>query len=135
MNALGMGYVYQCPACGHKEEYLIGVGFTNPAYRENARERILAGDYGPEAKAALETTPILSMAIDVEWALYQCPACFTVESRERVVSGSHALKIRNHQFCDCGKKMRRFRRGMKMICPSCREPMTEADEIPKILWD
>lgn len=68
--------MYQCPACGHKEEYLIGVGFTNPAYRENARERILAGDYGPESKAAFEATPILAMAIDVEWALYQMSHLF-----------------------------------------------------------
>lgn len=132
---MGMGYVYQCPACGHREEYLIGVGFTNPTYRENAKERILAGEYGPGPKAALVATPALAMAVDVERALYQCPACFMVENRERVVSSSHALKIRNHQFCDCGNEMRRFRRGMKMICPSCREPLEKANIESMILWD
>lgn len=130
-----MGYVYKCPACGHKEQYLTGIGFTNPSERLEAVERIKAGEYGPEPKAAIEGNHALEMAVDVEWALYQCPACFTLESRKRVKSMCHALKIRNHQFCDCGKEMRRFRRGMKLVCPSCWEPMTEADEIGEILWD
>ena len=135
VNGLGMGYVYKCPACGHKEEYLIGVGFTAPTERLEAVERIKAGDYGPEPKAALGANPALEMAVDVEWALYQCPACFTVESRKRVKSMRHALKIRNHQFCDCGKEMHRFRHGMKMVCPSCRGPMSETDLKAEILWD
>lgn len=133
---MGKGYIYRCPQCGHEEEYLIGVGFTAPTEREEARARILSGDFGPEAKAALEATPALAMAVDVEWAFYQCPACLKLDNRIRVTSSTHALKIRNHQFCDsCGKKMRRFRRGMKMICPSCREPMAETDLICNVLWD
>jgi len=133
---MGQGYVYRCPQCGYEEKYLIGVGFTAPTEREEAQAKILAGDFGPEAKAALEATPALSVAIDVKWALYQCPACLTLDSRIRVTSSTHALKIRNHQFCDsCGAEMHRFRRGMKMICPSCQEPMAETDLISNILWD
>ena len=133
---MGKGYIYRCPQCGHEEEYLIGVGFTAPTEREKAQARILSGDFGPEAKAALEATPALAVAVDVEWALYQCPACLELDSRIRVTSSTHALRIRNHQFCDnCGKEMRRFRRGMKMICPSCRKPMAETDLICNILWD
>ena len=116
---MGKGYIYRCPHCGHEEEYLTGVGFTAPTEREKAQARVLTGDFGPEARVALETTPALAMAVDVEWALYQCPTCLKLDSRIRVTSSSHALKIRNHQFCDsCGKEMHRFRRGMKMICPS-----------------
>lgn len=107
-----------------------------PTEREEAQAQILAGYFGPEAKAALEATPSLAMAVDVEWALYQCPACFGLDSRIRVTSSTHALKIRNHQFCEsCGKEMRCFRHGMKMICPSCREPMAETDLIHTVLWD
>jgi len=133
---MGKGYIYRCPKCHHEEEYLIGVGFTAPTEREEAYRMILAGDFGPEAQATLEATPALAMAIDVEWALYQCPACLKLDNRIRVTSSIHALKIRNHQFCDsCGKEMRRFRRGMKMTCPSCREPMKETDLVSAILWD
>ena len=132
---MGMGYVYQCPACGNREEYLIGIGFRTPYERDEAIERIKAGEYGPEAQTALEADPALEMTVHVVWALYQCPACFTLEARKRVYSSSHALKIRNHHFCDCGKQMHRFRRGMKMICPSCRGPMDETDEVAKVLWD
>lgn len=132
VNGLGMGYVYKCPACGHEETYLIGVGFTAPTYREEARESILGGDYGPEAQTALIAHP--EARVDVEWALYQCPACHRLDNRHRVTA-SAPVKIRNHQFCNCGKEMRRFRKGMKMICPSCREPMTETDSIRHILWD
>ena len=133
---MGNGYIYRCPQCNHEEKYLIGVGFKDPAEREKARASVLAGDFGLEAKAALEATPALAMAVNVEWALYQCPTCFELDSRIRVTSSTHTLKIRNHQFCDgCGKEMRRFRRGMKMICPSCREPMAETDLISNILWD
>lgn len=133
---MGNGYIYRCPKCRHETEYLIGVGFRGPTEREEAQARVFAGDFGPEAKAALATTPALAMAVDVEWALYQCPACLKLDSRIRVTSSTHALKIRNHQFCDnCGTEMRRFRRGMKMICPSCRELMEEAEPICNILWD
>ena len=132
---MGMGYVYKCPACGHKEEYLIGVGFTAPTERLEAVERIKAGDYGPEPKAALGANPALEMAVDVEWALYQCPACYKLDNRKWVHSLARDLKIRNHHFCDCGKEMRRFRHGMKMICPSCRGPMNEISEVDEILWD
>lgn len=129
---MGMGYVYKCPTCGHEETYLIGVGFTTPTYRDEARKSILAGDYGAEAKAALEANP--DAVVDVEWAMYQCPSCYRVENRHRVTA-SRPVIIRNHQFCDCGREMQRFRRGMKMICSSCREPMPETDEIGEILWD
>lgn len=133
---MGKGYIYRCPQCGHEEEYLIGVGFTAPTEREKAQAGILSGYFGPETKAVLEAIPVLTMAVEVECALYQCPACLKLDNRIRVVSSTYALKIRNHQFCDsCGKEMRRFRRGMKMICPSCREPMTETDLISNILWD
>lgn len=133
---MGNGYVYKCSKCGREEEYLIGVGFMTPTEREEAQAKILMGEFGPEAKAALEANPALAMVVDVEWALYQCPTCFKLDSRIRVTSSAHALKIRNHQFCDsCGKEMRRFRHGMKMICPSCREPMAETDMICNILWD
>lgn len=133
---LGNGYIYRCPKCGHEEEYLIGVGFMGPTEREEAQSKILAGDFGPEAKITIETTPALITAVDVEWALYQCPACLKLDRRIRVISSVHALKVRNHQFCDnCGKEMHHFRRGMKMICPSCREPMVETDLICNILWD
>lgn len=133
---MGNGYIYKCSKCGHEEQYLIGVGFTAPTEREKAQARVLAGDFGPEARVALETTPALAVAVDVEWALYQCPACLKLDNRIRVTSSAHALRIRNHQFCDsCGKEMRRFRRGMKMICPSCRKPMAETDLIYNILWD
>ena len=133
---MGKGYIYRCPHCGHEEEYLTGVGFTAPTKREKAQARVLAGDFGPEARVALEMTPALAMAVDVEWALYQCPTCLKLDNRIRVTSSTHALKIRNHQFCDsCGKEMHRFRRGMKMICPSCREPMEKTDIESVILWD
>ena len=132
---MGKGYVYKCPACGNEVQHLIGVGFMYPMEREEAVEQIKAGDYGPDAKAAIEANPALEMAVDVERVLYQCPACFKLESRKRVISSTHALKIRNHQICDCGKKMRRFRQGMKMICPSCRGPMAETDLVGEILWD
>lgn len=97
---MGKGYIYRCPHCGYEEECLIGVGFTAPTERETAQARILAGDFGPEAKAALEATPTLAVAVDVEWALYQCSACLELDNRIRVTSSTHALKIRNHQFCD-----------------------------------
>ncbi len=130
------GYIYRCPKCGHEIEYLIGVGFMGPTEREEAQAGVLAGNFGSEAKSALEASPALAMTIDAEWALYQCPACFELDSRIRVTSSTHALKIRNHQFCNsCGKEMHRFRKGMKLICPSCREPMKETGLICNILWD
>lgn len=130
-----MGYVYQCPTCGNREDYFIGIGFRTPDERDEAIERIKAGEYGPKAKAALEAVPSPEAVVHVEWALYQCPACYKLDNRKRVYSSARDLKIRNHHFCDCGKEMRRFRHGMKMVCPSCRGPMSETDLKAEILWD
>ena len=75
-----MGYVYKCPACGHKEEYLIGVGFTAPTERLEAVERIKAGDYGPEPKAALGANPAHSTGAHIQrlhsHVLWQRPKFF-----------------------------------------------------------
>ncbi len=130
---MGKGIVFRCSNCGHEETHLIGIGFANPSEREDAVKMIEAGDCGQIAKAALAADPSLKMAVNVSWALYQCPACFKSDIRKRVLSASGALKIRNHHFCDCGREMRYYRRGMQLICPVCRNEMSEPDE--GILWD
>lgn len=129
---MGKGYVYRCPKCGHEEELLSGVGFMSPVEAAGERETILAGYYGPKAKAALIAHP--EATVEVEHALIQCGACGKLESRLAVTLKAPE-QVRILQQCDCGKAMHRIRAGKDMVCPECKQPLEVTDLVAVTMWD
>lgn len=129
---MGQGYMVKCPACGHEEELIWGMGFTDPYVALQERENILAGEYGPKAQAALETHP--EALVKIEMAPYQCGACGKLESRIRITV-TPPIGVPIQQRCDCGSVMHLIRKNGRVICPSCGEPMPPTGEMIQVLWD
>lgn len=127
-----MGKVYKCPMCEFQAEYPIGRGFITRTEAAVERETILAGYYGPKAKAALITHPEATM--EVEHALFQCGACGKLESRLAVTLKAPE-QVRIRQRCDCGKAMHRIREGKDMVCPKCKRPLKATDLVAVTMWD
>lgn len=119
-----MGRVYKCPVCGFQMEYPIDRGFMTGTEAAVERETILAGYYGPKAKAALIAHP--EAAVEVEHSLFQCGACGKLESRLAVTLKAPE-QVRVLQRCDCGKAMHRIRAGKDMVCPECKRPLEATD--------
>ncbi len=127
-----MGSVYKCPVCGFQTEYPIGRGFMTGTEAAVERETILAGYYGPKAKAALTAHP--EAAVEVEHALFQCGTCSKLESRLAVTLKAPE-QVRIRQRCDCGKAMHRIRAGKDMACPKCKRPLEATDLVAVTMWD
>ena len=96
------------------------------------RETILAGYYGPKAKAALIAHP--EATVEVEHALIQCGACGKLESRLAVTLKTPD-QVRILQRCDCGKAMHRIRAEKDMVCPECKQPLEVTDLVAVTMWD
>ena len=129
---MGKGYVCKCPACGHEEELITGLGWRGLLQVEQERENILAGEYGPKAQAILIAHP--ETLVDVGMAPYQCRACGKLESRT-MIQVKAPVRVPIYQRCDCGAIMHRIRIGQKVICPACGKPMHQTDEMIHTLWD
>lgn len=54
----------KCPACGHEEELITGLGWRGVLQVEQERKNILAGEYGPKAQAILMAHPETLVDID-----------------------------------------------------------------------
>ena len=96
------------------------------------RETVLAGYYGPKAKAALIAHP--EATVEVEHALFQCGACGKLESRLAVTLKTPD-QVRILQRCDCGKAMHRIRAEKDMVCPECKRPLEVTDLVAVTMWD
>lgn len=129
---MGKRLLYQCPVCGFQAEYPVGRGFMSHAEAAVERETILAGNYGPKAQAALVAHP--EAPVEVEYALYQCGACGTLESRLAVMVKA-PVRVAVRQRCDCGKIMHRIRAGNAMLCPRCKQPLEKTDVVAVTMWD
>ena len=127
-----MGRVYKCPVCGFQTEYPIDRGLMTGTEAAGERETILAGYYGPKAKAALIAHP--EATVEVEHALIQCGACGKLESRLAVTLKAPE-QVRILQQCDCGKAMHRIRAGKDMVCPECKQPLEVTDLVAVTMWD
>ena len=127
-----MGRVYKCPVCGFQTEYPIDRGFMTSTEADVEQETILAGYYGPKAKAALIAHP--EATVEVEHALFQCRACGKLESCLAVtLKAPEQMWIL--QRCDCGKAMHRIRGGKDMVCPECKRPLEATDLVAVNMWD
>ena len=127
-----MGRVYKCPVCGFQTEYPINRGLITGMEAAVERETVLAGYYGPKAKAALIAHP--EAAVEVEHALFQCRACGKLESCLAVtLKAPEQMWIL--QRCDCGKAMHRIRVGKDMVCPECKRPLEATDLVAVTMWD
>lgn len=127
-----MGRVYKCSVCGFQTEYPIDRGFMTGTEADVEQETILAGYYGPKAKAALIAHP--EATVEVEHALFQCGACGKLESR-LAVTIKVAVRVPIHQRCECGKIMHRIRAGKDIVCPKCKHPFEATDLIAVTMWD
>ena len=127
-----MGRVYKCPVCGFQTEYPIDRGFMTDTEAAGEWETILAGYYGPKAKAALIAHP--EATVEVEHALFQGGACGKLESRLAVTLKAPE-QVRILQQCDCGKAMHRIRAGKDMVCPECKQPLEVTDLVAVTMWD
>lgn len=99
---------------------------------EPRRSRRGAGNYGPKAQAALVAHP--EAPVEVEYALYQCGACGTLESRLAVMVKA-PVRVAVRQRCDCGKIMHRIRAGNAIFCPRCKQPLEKTDVVAVTMWD
>ncbi len=95
-------------------------------------ETILAGYYGPKAKAALIAHP--EATVEVEHALFQCGACGKLESCLAVTLKTPD-QVRILQRCDCGKAMHRIRAEKDMVCPECKRPLEVTDFVAVTMWN
>lgn len=129
---MGQAFEYRCPVCGYHEEFITGHGFMSNAEAAHERENIMAGLYGPKAKAALIAHP--EALVDAEHAVYQCGACGKLEGRLAVKIAA-PVRVSIHQRCDCGAVMRRIRAGGKMLCPSCGKSLGEDAVMAGVKWD
>ena len=96
------------------------------------QETILAGYYGPKAKAALIAHP--EATVEVEHALFQCGACGKLESCLAVTLKTPD-QVRILQRCDCGKAMYRIRAEKDMVCPECKRPLEVTDFVAVTMWN
>lgn len=122
-----MGRVYKCPVCGFQTEYPIDRGLITGMEAAVERETVLAGYYGPKAKAALIAHP--EATVEVEHG-----ACGKLE-RRLAVTLKAPEQMRILQRCDCGKAMHRIRAGKDMLCPKCKRPLEETNLVAVTMWD
>ena len=140
---MGNGKTLKCRDCGCEKNILFGIGFGAPSLAEELHKDALAGKYGDTWKQILEGNK--NLRIQVDKALYVCPACGDHENTETCDIGEDFMFRHDivreyvHSCNKCGATMMKCTEkdleGIPTIrCKECGGEM-ELSEQKGILWD